>query len=229
MFFKVWLHFGKRVRTRAIHLPVYADAAEGATHWRSMASTYQQIRRWAWGVSDVPYLTLRSLDAQHIPWHARFARVGWYIEEHLVWPSHWFLLTLGGLLPPLLNPSYARTTLGTWQAAAFSTLLGLCLPSLVLAVLANVLLKWQFDGQLSVGMVMGDMVAFALLPVTGLAVVALPALEAHTRLLFGRSLAYQVTEKVPRSTIYSETDRGEDAVLERVGASDLAVQVGARP
>ena len=29
MFFKVWLHFGKRVRTRAIYLPVYADAAEG--------------------------------------------------------------------------------------------------------------------------------------------------------------------------------------------------------
>jgi hypothetical protein len=31
----------------------------------------------------------------------------------------------------------------------------------------------------------------------GLALVAIPALDAHTRLLFGRSLAYQVTEKVP--------------------------------
>jgi hypothetical protein len=29
--------------------------------------------------------------------------------------------------------------------------------------------------------------------------VALPALDAHTRLLLGRSLAYQVTEKLPRS------------------------------
>ena len=38
--------------------------------------------------------------------------------------------------------------------------------------------------------------SFALLPLTGLALVALPALDAHTRLLFGRSLAYQVTEKV---------------------------------
>lgn len=193
MFFKVWLHFGKCVRTRAIHLPVYADAAEGATCWRSALNTYRQIRRWAWGVSDVPYLALRAWRAQHIPWHMRISRVGWYVEEHLVWPSHWFLLTLGGLLPPLINPEYARTALGIWQTTMFSTLLGLCLPSLGLAILADILLKWHRDGLR--GMLSG-ISSFALLPLTGLTLVALPALDAHTRLLFGRSLAYQVTEKV---------------------------------
>src|SRR5437660_10768641 len=199
MFFKVWLQLGKRVRTRAIHLPVYADAAEGVDLWKSASSTYQQIRRWAWGVSDVPYLTLRTLRAQHIPWHLRLARLGWYIEEHLVWPSHWFLLTLGGLLPPLLNQAYyAHTTLGVWQTMVFSTLLGLCLPSLVLAVLADVWLKWRSGDGANVWTLLSGVIGFPLLPLTGLAMVAIPALDAHTRLLFGRSLAYQVTEKVPR-------------------------------
>jgi Glycosyl transferase family group 2 len=199
MFFKVWLQLGKQVRTRAIHLPVYADAAEGSNCWRSAANTYRQIRRWAWGVSDVPYLALRTLRARHIPWHMRVSRFGWYLEEHLVWPSHWFLLTLGGLLPPLINPDYARTELGVWQTAAFSTLLGLCLPSLVLAVLVDVLLKWRTDGERDLLGLLGGMGSFALLPLTGLALVALPALDAHTRLLFGNSLAYQVTEKVPHA------------------------------
>jgi cellulose synthase/poly-beta-1,6-N-acetylglucosamine synthase-like glycosyltransferase len=199
MFFKVWLHLGKRVRTRAIHLPVYADAAEGVDLWRSAASTYQQIRRWAWGVSDVPYLALHTLRAQHIPWYVRFARVGWYIEEHLLWPSHWFLLTLGGLLPPLLNQAYyTRSPLGAWQTAVFSTLMGLCLPSLVLAILADLWLKLRSGEPVNPLILVGGLLGFALLPLTGLAVVALPALDAHTRLLFGRSLAYQVTEKVPR-------------------------------
>ena len=203
MFFKVWLHFGKRVRTRAIHLPVYADAAEGVDLWKSASSTYQQIRRWAWGVSDVPYLTLHTWRAQHIPWHVRFARVGWYIEEHLVWPSHWFLLTLGGLLPPLLNEGYyVRSTLGVWQTTVFSTLLGLCLPSLVLAILADVWLKWRSGDGVSVFTLLSGAIGFPLLPLTGLAMVALPALDAHTRLLFGRSLAYQVTEKAPRRTSF---------------------------
>jgi len=39
--------------------------------------------------------------------------------------------------------------------------------------------------------------SFALLPVVGLVLCALPALDAHTRLLFGRRLEYRVTEKVP--------------------------------
>jgi hypothetical protein len=196
MFFKVWLQLGKRVRTRAIFLPVYADAAEGVNLWRSATSTYQQIRRWAWGVSDVPYLTLHTLQAQHIPWYIRFARVGWYVEEHLLWPSHWFLLTLGGLLPPLINEVWARSALGVWQTEAFSTLLGLSLPALVLAMCADVLLKWRSDHRHNLGALVGGLAAFPLLPLTGLALVALPALDAHTRLLFGRPLGYQVTEKV---------------------------------
>jgi hypothetical protein len=200
MFFKVWLHLGKRVRARAIHLPVYADAAEGVNLWRSARSTYMQIRRWAWGVSDVPYLTLRTLRAQHIPWHMRLSRVGWYVEEHLLWPSHWFLLTLGGLLPPMINVVWAHSPLGTWQIGTFSTLLGMCLPSLVLAICADVWLRWRSADQPRIGLLFGGLLGFALLPVMGLALVALPALDAHTRLLFGRSLAYQVTEKVPSTS-----------------------------
>jgi hypothetical protein len=185
------------VRTRAIFLPVYADAAEGVNLWRSATSTYQQIRRWAWGVSDVPYLTLRTLRAQHIPWYIRVMRLGWYVEEHLLWPSHWFLLTLGGLLPPLLNQVWARSAIGTWQTAAFSTLLGLSLPALVLAIAADILIKWRSDPKHDPLVLFGAIPGFALLPLTGLALVAIPALDAHTRLLFGRTLAYQVTEKAP--------------------------------
>ena len=203
MFFKVWLHLGKRVRVRAIHLPVYADAAEGVTVLGSAKSTYQPDSPLGVGRLGHSVLGLRTIRARHIPWHMRIARVGWYVEEHLVWPSHWFLLTLGGLLPPLLNPDYARTAVGIWQSNVSSTLLGLCLPSLVLAIVADALLRWRSDGEwdlLSLGF---GLVGFALLPLTGLALVALPALDAHTRLLFGRTLAYQVTEKVPRPTTSS--------------------------
>jgi hypothetical protein len=125
----------------------------------------------------------------------RVARVGWYVEEHLVWPSHWFLLTLGGLVPPLLNPVYAATQLSIWQSSAVSTLLSLCLPSLVLAILANMLFASRGKQAASLLDYLAGALSFALLPVTGLALVALPALDAHTRLLLGRSLAYQVTEK----------------------------------
>ncbi|HET6318257.1 MAG TPA: glycosyltransferase family 2 protein, partial [Chloroflexota bacterium] len=201
MFFKVWLHFGRRVRARAIHLPVYADAAEGVTARGTLVSTYQQIRRWAWGVSDIPYVALRGLRARHIPWPIRVARIGWYTEEHLVWPSHWFLLTLGGLVPPLLNPAYAATAQAIWQSSAMSTFLSLCLPSLLLGIVVDAVLKRRSPNAGGLLEALYGVTGFFLLPLTGLAMVALPALDAHTRLLFGRSLAHEVTEKLPSSAV----------------------------
>jgi len=73
-------------------------------------------------VSDIPYIVQGAWRANHIPWYARLARVGWYIEEHLMWPSHWFLLTLGGLVPRLVNPSFAQSQMGIWQSSLVSAI-----------------------------------------------------------------------------------------------------------
>ncbi|MBV9324633.1 MAG: glycosyltransferase family 2 protein [Chloroflexi bacterium] len=197
MCFKVLFHFGQRVKVRPIFLPVYADAAEGATLRRTLENQYQQILRWAWGVSDIPYVTFGALRARDMPWHRRAMRVVWYVEEHLMWPSHWFLLTLGGLVPRLINPAYAHSQIGLWQSSLVSAILGLCLPCLILVILIDWRLRPQHpDGEDAIDVLIG-WASFALLPVVGLVLCALPALDAHTRLLFGRRLEYHVTEKVP--------------------------------
>ncbi|MBV9577632.1 MAG: glycosyltransferase family 2 protein, partial [Chloroflexi bacterium] len=197
MCFKVLFHFGQRVKVRPIFLPVYADAAEGATLQRTLENQYQQILRWAWGVSDIPYVAFGAMRARDMPWHNRIMRVGWYVEEHLMWPSHWFLLTLGGLLPRLINPAYAQSQLGLWQSSLVSAILGLCLPCLILVILVDWRLRPRHpDGEDAIDVLIG-WGSFALLPVVGLVLCALPALDAHTRLLFGRRLEYRVTEKVP--------------------------------
>jgi hypothetical protein len=197
MCFKVLFHYGQRVKVRPIFLPVYADAAEGATLRRTLENQYHQILRWAWGVSDIPYVAMGAFRARDLPWHMRIMRVVWYVEEHLMWPSHWFLLTLGGLIPSLINPAYAHSQLGMWQSSMVSAILGLCLPCLILVILVDWRLRPQHpEGEDALDVLIGWM-SFALLPVIGLVLCALPALDAHTRLLFGRRLEYRVTEKVP--------------------------------
>lgn len=197
MCFKVLFHFGRRVRVRPIFLPVYADAAEGATLLRTLENQYHQILRWAWGVSDIPYVALGALRARDLPWHTRIMRVVWYVEEHLMWPSHWFLLTAGGLIPSLVNPAYAHSALGLWQAGLISAIMGMCLPCLLLVIVVDWRLRPEHpDGEDPIDVLIG-WASFALLPVSGLLLCALPALDAHTRLLFGRRLEYRVTEKVP--------------------------------
>jgi hypothetical protein len=197
MCFKVLFHFGRRVKVRPIFLPVYADAAEGSTLRRTLENQYHQILRWAWGVSDIPYVAIGAMRARDLPWHVRVMRIVWYVEEHLMWPSHWFLLTLGGLVPRLINPGYAQSQLGVWQSGMISAILGLTAPCLVLVILIDWRLRPQHpDGEDGIDVLIG-WVSFALLPIVGLVLCALPALDAHTRLLFGRRLEYRVTEKVP--------------------------------
>jgi hypothetical protein len=54
--------------------------------------------------------------------------------------------------------------------------------------------------------------SWALLPIAGLLLTAIPALEAHTRLLFGRYLQYQVTEKLPgEATLVPDWSGGAEA------------------
>ena len=197
MCFKVMFHFGQRVKVRPIFLPVYADAAEGATLERTLQNQYQQILRWAWGVSDIPYVALGALRARGLSRRIRVMRLVWYVEEHLMWPSHWFLLTLGGLLPRLINPSYAHSEMGLWQSSLISAIMALCLPSMILVSAVDWRLRPQHpDGEDAIDVLIG-WASFALLPFVGLALCALPALDAHTRLLLGRRLEYRVTEKVP--------------------------------
>src|SRR5438270_486210 len=197
MCFKVLFHFGRRVKVRPIWLPVYADAAEGSTLRRTLENQYQQILRWAWGVSDIPYVAMGAMRARDLPWYLRIMRVVWYVEEHLMWPSHWFLLTLGGLVPRLVNPSFAQSQMGIWQSSLASAIMGLCLPCLILVIVVDWRLRPQHpDGEDAIDVLIGWM-SFALLPFVGLALCALPALDAHSRLLLGRRLEYRVTEKVP--------------------------------
>jgi hypothetical protein len=197
MCFKVLFQLGSRVKVRPIFLPVYADAAEGPSLRRTFDNQYQQILRWAWGVSDIPYVALGAWRSRHLPWHVRLMRPIWYLEEHLMWPSHWFLLTLGGVVPRMVNPEYAHSPLGVWQASLVSAIMALCFPFLLVVIAADWRLRPEHpDGEDVVDLLVG-WASFALLPVFGLLLCALPALDAHTRLLFGRRLEYRVTEKVP--------------------------------
>lgn len=197
MFFKVFFSLGEAVTVEPIFLPVYVDAAEGSTWWRTVANQYRQTRRWAWGVSDVPYVMWRLARRTEIPLWPRLSRVAMYTEEHIAWPSHWFLLTLGTHAPALLAPAFTISPLGQSLSTLAQLALTLCLPCLMVIVWVDQRLRpprpepgpWWRDA-LSVA-------SWTLLPVAGLFLTAIPALDAHTRLLLGSYLHYQVTEKLP--------------------------------
>ena len=125
LFFKTYFAFGAKVRVVPIFLPVLVDAAESHGFFRTMVNQYEQSKRWAWGVSDIPYVIQGVIDHTEISLVDRLRRLAMILEHHIFWPANWFILTIGSAVPPLINPAICRTVLGhnlTRQSSGIITL-----------------------------------------------------------------------------------------------------------
>jgi cellulose synthase/poly-beta-1,6-N-acetylglucosamine synthase-like glycosyltransferase len=193
-FWKCFFRFGERLRVRPAFLPVFGDAPRTRSYTSTHMSQYNQIKRWAWGATDVPYVTTRMLAHPEIPWKLRARRYSTLIFNHLTWASLPLLLFFGGALPAFIDLDYSLSTA--------ATLIGYATAFILTVTLLNTLRLIQVDRRLCPKPESwrwwrrrwADAQLF-LYPVVGLALSVIPALEAQTRLMFGAYLEYRVTEK----------------------------------
>lgn len=195
IFFKSFFKTQGKVEVEAIYLPVFADAPEGNGFWQTVKSQYFQYQRWAWGVSDDPYVIKNYLLTPNVPFSTKTLRLLSLMREHFLWPVNWFIITLGISVPVLLNPEFSRTVIGYTLPGLSSLILTIALG--FLAVMLFIESKHRPPRPKHFPKWRAFLLPFeyVLMPVTGLVLGALPGLDAHTRLMLGKYLEYRVTEK----------------------------------
>lgn len=196
MYFKMMFHFGRDVRVEPIYLPVISDAAERPGYLGTLLSQFEQEKRWAWGVADIPYVLLGLGRTALRGGLGRWYRGLRYIEEHLSWPLSPFLITFGAGAPRFFNPNFGRTSLGELLPALSSWVLTASLTSMAVMIVVDRMLKPAAPADHPLGGWL-HLLEWILMPAVGIGLSALPGLVAHTRLLLGRYLQYKVTQKVP--------------------------------
>ncbi len=196
LFFKSFFYFKGDLEVEPIFLSVKQDAPLSTTYWKTMVNQYEQVKRWAWGVVDNPYIVIRFLTVPGVPLDKKLCRVIQFIQFHFLWPVNWFAITVGAFFPPLLNPTFARTILGKTLPQVSSAILTVALTSLVLVWLVHV--RQRPKNPENISLLRKALLPFELLllPILGFFFNALPGLDAHTRLMLGRYIEYRVTEKV---------------------------------
>jgi len=180
IFFKAYFKTDGKVAVEPIFLPVYADAAQSSTFGKTMINQYEQVKRWAWGTSDDPWIIQQWLKAKNIPFWDKTIRVLKVLEDHFLWPVNWFAVTIGATLPPLLNPVFARTVLGKSLPQTSSAILTISLISL----LVTIFIDWQARPDKETVSWKRKVLMpfeFLLMPLVGLFFAALPGLDADTR------------------------------------------------
>ena len=197
LFFKAFFALDGKVSVAPLYLPIMADAAEATSTLKTYSNQYEQVKRWAWGVSDTPYIVSRWVNAETIPFWEKTIRVFRVLEDHFLWPVNWFAITIGALLPSLLNKDFSRTIIGKTLPQVTSGILTLCLLALLVMIILNYRLRpKKAKGRIPVLGFIFEALEFVTLPVVGFFFTALPGIDAHTRLMLGKYIEYKVTEKV---------------------------------
>ncbi|PIR61978.1 MAG: hypothetical protein COY81_02620 [Candidatus Pacebacteria bacterium CG_4_10_14_0_8_um_filter_43_12] len=196
LFFKSYFAKNGDFEVEPLFLPIYADAAEAPSLWGTMKNQYEQLKRWAWGVSDDAYIIKQYILARNIPFWDKTIRVLKTVEDHFLWPVNWFAITVSAFLPPFLNDDFNRTMIGKTLPQVTSTLLTLSLVSMIVIFVIDALNRPPRPNKRNVFSYIFQPLEFLLLPVIGFFFSALPGIDAHTRLMLGKYIEYKVTEKV---------------------------------
>ena len=177
-------------------MPALADAAESRGFWKTMVNQYEQHKRWAWGVSDIPFVLKNYFTNTQIPFWNKTMRVLNLLENHLLWPTNWFILTLGSTIPPLVNKNFARTVLGHNLSQISSAILTFSIAFLLVMIILDLRAKPARPKEYKAWRIPILYLQWVTLPVVSFFLSALPGLDAHTRLMLGKRLEYRVTEKI---------------------------------
>ena len=196
MFFTVYFAKGEKVAVQPIFLPILVDAAESHGFLNTFVNQYEQSKRWAWGVSDIPYVIRQTFLHPEISFGDRLRRVSSLLEHHILWPTNWFIITIGSTVPPLVNPMFARTVLGHNLAKISSGILTLSTIFLIVVFIIDWRIKPPPPAAYPKWKLPLLYLQWLTLPVISFFLSALPGLDAHTRLMLGKRLEYRVTEKI---------------------------------
>lgn len=196
LFFKSYFAKKGDFEVEPIFLPIYSDAAESDGFWPTMKNQYEQLKRWAWGVSDISYIVKKFVLTEGVPFWDKTIRAFKTIEDHLLWPVNWFAITVSAMLPPLLNDTFSRTILGKTLPQVTSTLLTISLVSMFVVFFVDAINRPPRPSRRKFLSYIFQPLEFLFMPILGFFFTALPGIDAHTRLMLGKYIEYKVTEKV---------------------------------
>ncbi len=163
-FFKSYFAKKGEFEVKPIFLPINSDAAQAESTKETYKNQYEQLKRWAWGVSDDAYI-IRQYVFSDAPFWDRTIRVIKVIEDHFLWPVNWFAITISASIPPLLNKEFNRTMLGKTLPQVTSTLLTIALISMVIVIVVDAANRPPKPGKRSLLSYLAQPLEFALSPI----------------------------------------------------------------
>jgi cellulose synthase/poly-beta-1,6-N-acetylglucosamine synthase-like glycosyltransferase len=196
-YWRTFFRYDGRYDVFPIYVPIYQDAVLTDSYRRTLKMQFIQVRRWAWGCSDIAYVFYNGfLKKNGVPKTKMIARFGRLLEGHISWSTAPLILLLAALVPFLINPqSYLTNQLPQIARWVQTVATAGILVSLYLSFRSLPPKPLRYKRHRNIWMVL----QWVLLPVTTVFYGAFAAINSQTRLMFGWYLGWVVTEKAVRA------------------------------
>lgn len=193
-FWRSWFRYDGNYEVYPIYVPIYQDAVLAEGYRRTLKAQFIQIRRWAYGASDIAYACHKAFfEPNNIPLRRTVPKIARLIENHVSWATGPLLLLFAAFIPVLFNPDDIASNQLPEIASLIQrvALVGLFI-SMFLTFKSLPPRPLRYKRHRTVLMVL----QWLLLPLTTIGYNSLAALTSQTRLLFGKYLdKFDVTEK----------------------------------
>ena len=194
-FWRTYFRYDGRHEVYPIFLPIYQDAVLADGYVRTLKMQFYQLRRWAWGATDIAYVMTRGFSRNSkVPKVDMVMKAAARLMEgHISWATASLLLLLAPLVPTLIKPTnFVANQLPHIASTVQRVALVGIFVSLFLSMKSLPPKPERYKRHRSVFMVL----QWVLLPVTTICYNTFAAINSQTRLMFGWYLGkFDVTEK----------------------------------
>ena len=186
-----------KAKTVPLHVSVYLDGVDADGWWNTMREQYRQIRRWAYGIIDFPYLMEQNLLSPKIPLGLRIAQSYRQISQFHLWAVVPLLIMTLRPITTLLEPTAVHSSWMITDLAALAIVVSGVLSPLGLGVSAFVALKLlpERPSHRPKKFWIRMVAEWLALPLVAPIFFCAPAIDSQLRLMARRYLGFRVTVK----------------------------------
>ncbi len=196
IFWKCYFYFHGDYKVKPIYLPLSMDAVWAPTFWETIKNQYKQFRRWAWGVENVPLVIRGFMQEKNIPFAEKFIRIFKEVEGRWSWATAPIIISVLGWLPQALGGDNFRSNIIFFKLPPLlSSLMTFSMVGLIVGMMIGLVMVPPLPKGYSRFHYLSLVLQWFLAPFLSIPMVALPAIDAQTRLMLGKYMEFWVTPK----------------------------------
>lgn len=199
-YWRSYFHFDGKYSVVPIYVPIYQDAVLASTYWQTLKAQFVQVRRWAYGASDVPYVAVRVFNKKRsVPFISGFAHLLRLIDNHTTWASMSILVAVGGWVPLLINQESSRSIIVHELPEVISMIQRLAMIGIFITIFLTFKMLPPRPARYKKHRSVLMLLQWVLMPITAIAYGSLASFYSQTRLAIGKYMdKFDVTEKATK-------------------------------